>query len=664
MSYLRLRSRKVIATIVCVMLSVAVVVLQAIVTTDAFMSNTLDHSWIVGLAASLQQGQISGRDFFFTYGVLSQMLAWIGMMLNVGGSAVDGFFAITLVFRASSFVLLGIVLLLIKQINWKFVSFVFLAVAVLHLMSDIAALRMVWVILCAVVLQRAMSASTVHRQMALALVAGGLCFVAQLFTAELGLLTASVALIVLGSYAVLAHLQNRFNWADLGPVRRYVLMIGAVAGVFTLGNVLIGVIFKWTSSSVRLFDYQLYNLEIIKGYNNTMGSAWRPGVAFSLGLFILVLYAILFVLFYWRRLDRKDGYLLVSLLVSSLAALKGLTLRSDWSHITIACIPLVVLLLLLGHDWLGTKTVRAGWVGSLLLLVAIWPGANFSALTQLWRSLEGQPSLISQWQAITSFRAQADQLIPSGLTEATEKTSQPLLIFPYQNFIAAQLDRPLIAPVLLSFLAHTEALQNKYVEMIAQVDRDPQVIYGLDGAASWPIDGVQQIARVPVIFEYLYRNFELQSARPYGEGYYLLQRRSTPVKLQATELAFRSDRTEAGDLSIYLDEPATCSLVRLGLQFSYPLTTLLGRPNPVHAQFLQAGNVQGESNLLALETDKDFATYVSLIEPAQFYQVFGIEQVQAKTWDTLTVTPVSTGLFGVPPSGLEVNRIECITFPR
>jgi len=167
-----------------------------------------------------------------------------------------------------------------------------------------------------------------------------------------------------------------------------------------------------------------------------------------------------------------------------------------------------------------------------------------------------------------------------------------------------------------------------------------------------------------VIFEYLYRNFELQSARPSGEGYYLLQRRSTPVELQAIELAFRSDRTESADLSLSLVEPATCSLVRLGLKLSYPLTALLGRPNPVHARFLQAGNVQGESNLLALETDKDFATYVSLIEPAQFYQVFGSEQVQAKTWDRLAVTPVSTGLFGVPPSVLEVNRVECITFPR
>ena len=71
---------------------------------------------------------------------------------------------------------------------------------------------MVWVILCAVLLQRAMSASTLRRQIALAIVSGGMCFIAQLFTAELGLLTLSAALIVLGFYAALAHFQSRFNY--------------------------------------------------------------------------------------------------------------------------------------------------------------------------------------------------------------------------------------------------------------------------------------------------------------------------------------------------------------------------------------------------------------------------------------------------------------------
>lgn len=177
---LELRWRKTIVTALCVVLSLAGVVLQTTATTDAFKSNTLDHSWIVSLAASIQQGQISGRDFFFNYGVLSQAVARLGTRLNAGGSAVDGFFAIVLVFQISSLVLLGTVLLLIRQIGWKFVFFVFLATALLHLLSDIAALRMVWMILCGVLVSRAMSASTWRRQVALAAVAGSLCFTAQL----------------------------------------------------------------------------------------------------------------------------------------------------------------------------------------------------------------------------------------------------------------------------------------------------------------------------------------------------------------------------------------------------------------------------------------------------------------------------------------------------
>jgi hypothetical protein len=523
---------------------------------------------------------------------------------------------------------------------------------------------MVWMILCGVLVSRAMSASTWRRQVALAAVAGSLCFTAQLLTAELGLLTLAAAVLVLGIYAVLAHFRHRSNYAGLDSAPHYVLLLSVMVGTFVLGNVLISVVFKWTSPNyVQLFDYQYYNLEIIRGHNNTMGTAWRPGTSVSLGLLTLLLYAIGFVLFYWRRLSRQDGYLLVSLLISSLAALKGLTLRSDWSHITLASIPLVFLLLVLGHDWLGTQKIRASWVGSMLLLFAIWPGASFSALAQLPRSLDGKPSLAAQWQAITTYRAPTEQLVPAGLADAVERTAQPLLIFPYQNYIATQLNRALSAPVLLAFVAHTETLQHKYVEMLERTGGVPQVIYGLDGSASWPIDNVQQIARVPVIFEYLYRNFELQSAQSYGDGYYLLQRRSTPVEFQAAELAYHVDQTEPAKLSLRLDQPAACSLVRLGLRLTYPLTALLGRPSPVHAQFLRNGDVQGESNLLALETGRDFTTDVSLIEPAQFYHVFDSDPVQTKTWDTLEIAPVSTGLLGVFPDLLEVNRVECLTFP-
>jgi hypothetical protein len=35
----------------------------------------VDTSWVLALAETLHQHQISGRDFHFTYGPLSQMLA-------------------------------------------------------------------------------------------------------------------------------------------------------------------------------------------------------------------------------------------------------------------------------------------------------------------------------------------------------------------------------------------------------------------------------------------------------------------------------------------------------------------------------------------------------------------------------------------------------------
>ena len=69
------QTAKFLAIAGCCFALFAVAVARSSVAASVFLSNTLDHSWIVGLAASLQQGQISGRDFFYTYGVLAQALA-------------------------------------------------------------------------------------------------------------------------------------------------------------------------------------------------------------------------------------------------------------------------------------------------------------------------------------------------------------------------------------------------------------------------------------------------------------------------------------------------------------------------------------------------------------------------------------------------------------
>src|SRR5256885_6502353 len=57
---------------------------------------SLDASWLIGLAASYQQGLVSGRDLHFTYGPAGQLVAWFGTLLTASHSALDAYGMISL----------------------------------------------------------------------------------------------------------------------------------------------------------------------------------------------------------------------------------------------------------------------------------------------------------------------------------------------------------------------------------------------------------------------------------------------------------------------------------------------------------------------------------------------------------------------------------------
>ena len=652
---------KALVITICCFVLFAVAVARFSVTAAFFKTNTLDHSWLIGLAAALQQGQISGRDFFYTYGVLAQALAWLGVWLNGGDSALDSFFAILLCFQSAAIILFGVALGLIKQARWKQVSLISLAMALLAALFQYAAFRMMLVLLCAVSLQYAMSASSTKKRLALAAATGILCLMAQLVTAELGIQTILMVTSVIGAYAVFASIRRILQRDDLLHPACYLLILGVVLIVFVTGNVLVSLLFELSSPTYQwLFDYQRYSLEIMRGYNNTMGIPWKPSPRALGWAFLLLLYVTAFVFANLRKLKKADGYLLFSLLVSSWVALKGMILRSDWGHTTLALIPTVFLLLLMGLDWLETNRWRISWVVAVVLLFAIWPGASFSALVYGTQMLTGELSLSTRLRQILSYRATLSEYMPAGLVEALPDSSRPMLSFPYQNYISIGLRRKPIAPILQTHIAHTESLQQKYVEALAQQKGAFDVVYGLDFLASWPVDNVQNVSRVPIIFEYLYRNYELQSPQGFGEGFFLLRPRRQPLDFRAVRLPYALTRTNQSNIRVKLDEPASCSLVRLELRIIYPIIGVLGRPDALHLQFLSRDTDILQTDAIAIETDRLFSTYVSLIDAPEFYKVFGAMPGQSKRWDALQISPRLSGLLGVPPDRVDIGQIECI----
>ena len=308
-----------------------------------------------------------------------------------------------LCFQSATFVLYGAVLGLIRQVQWKQVVFITILMALLTAVFHYAAFRMMLVVLCAVLLQRAMAAPVSLRLVWAALV-GVTCLMAQLITAELGIQTILTAAVVLGAYTVFAGIRATLGRNDLLAPAGYMAMLGVIFGTFVVGNLLVSVLFKLSSPDYQhLFNYQWYNLEIILGYNYTMGIPWKPAPRVLWGALFVLLFVTGFVLGKLRKLEIADGYLLLSLLVSSWVVLKGMILRSDWGHTTLALIPTTFLLVLLGVDRRWTTKGRSLWAAALVVLFATWPGASFLALTAGSQMLVGELPLVPKLRQILAI---------------------------------------------------------------------------------------------------------------------------------------------------------------------------------------------------------------------------------------------------------------------
>jgi len=120
----------------------------------------LDVSWVVGLPAAFADGQISGRDFHYTYGALSQSLAAVGAWFHKPWSPLDALPLIMLAFFVAGIGLLALILLLLKQLDWKQSAFIYLCCTGLNLFSEPTSFRVLAFLTCAAVTCRALESSS------------------------------------------------------------------------------------------------------------------------------------------------------------------------------------------------------------------------------------------------------------------------------------------------------------------------------------------------------------------------------------------------------------------------------------------------------------------------------------------------------------------------
>jgi hypothetical protein len=87
----------------------------------------------------------------------------------------------------------------------------------------------------------------------------------------------------------------------------------------------------------------------------------------------------------------------------------------------------------------------------------------------------------------------------------------------------------------------------------------------------------------------------------------------------------------------------------------------LGHSAPIHLRFFSESKVVAETNLVALSGSEPFRTYVSLLPPADFHWVFGSSDAPTVQWDRLVISPVDQGMFGVEPTSVDINSVDCIS---
>ena len=609
----------------------------------------LDASWLMGLAASLQQGLISGRDFHFTYGPAAQVFAWIGTFLTVSKSALDGYRMIYLTFVCLSALGIAAALLLYDRISWKQTAIIYVYLLLLNVFRDAVSFRMALLVLSAAFTYRMIAASE-SRRLFHAAALGVFCFCCQLVTPDIGIYG---AVVVVGSTLLTYVLEKRQIW--LNATATFLVTLICL-------NLGIDFVFKATSKApIGIFDYQWYALEVIRGYNNTMGLDWGIDGIRTMLLGAVVAYIVVLAILVIRKRRTLDSYLIGTLVIASLLGLKGAMVRSDLGHVAYAAGPAVFTFLVLGKSEWNSRIGQAIWCALVTGLFWVLPGAGGVVPLEISKVITGKYPMGSMLQNISATTLPIESVLPQTLRSSEFRNNRrAILPFPYEDYIAIALRRPLLAPVLQGYAALTPSLQRFYVDAVEkQRTKGLDIIYGVDEIAAWAVDGEPTITRLPLIFEYLYTHFNIATTGS-PDGHYLLESREDPRQMAFKDLSFASERWSNSSGIAHLHEPTSCGLLRIKMTVSMSYRQYLFRPSGIELTFRREGAPILTVPVRPSEFGRPFSTYVSLINAERFHYLFQDSLIPAPSWDSLGYSRSPADKVSARPVKVELHQVECV----
>ncbi len=624
----------------------------------------LDASWFVELGYQLDEGNLLGRDIFFTYGPLAQLISWAGYKLQ-GGNVLSGFSVGLLLFDALGLVLLYFVVCLVDDLAWHDAVVIYV---LMYLLNAYYA-RPMLILLCCVVLLRALAAKRQWRYM-WAGATGLLCFASQLISMDVGVLALLTCAGVLSLWLIVSVLfRARISVFRIveAPIE-YAKVAAIVVGCYLILYGLLEIYFRLSSPDYRWFDYWRYGVKTLSRYGYAMALDWMYGYPGGAALTAVLLAVAVFCLFIVvgkfsegiRGGNLSMGYVFSGLLIASIISFKSALTRSDIGHVLNSILALMFLFSLsLTTIRQSPKALMAGVV-LLMLVLTVWP-VNGADSIRIWIDLLiRQQSLVVKWRDIRAMRINSSEIVPDGLDGALDLNKR-LVSFPYNNALVLALNGYSFPPVLQTYAAFDTRLQDMYVKKLADHAKDVEVVFGVDGVNSASLDGVQNVARVPIIFEYLAENFALKTPESFG-GYLVLHPRGQPLPFRESRVEYDVAQVSEIGLDITFPGSLECDLLELQLEINYPVFTVLGRPNDLVVQAKNQSQVIYDGRLVAIETGAPFSTFLYLGPPQNFGYLFSSDRSGAPTvyFDKLMLFTGPTSLFDVQPSKLKVDDVICI----
>ena len=611
----------------------------------------LEGSSLVALATSLQQGDVSGRDFQSVFGPGTQFLAWLATAITKNRSALDAYGMIAFFFCAVSAMLIAVMLLVCDRVSWQDSAIVYTFCFLLNLFSEIADFRIVLLLLSAAFAYRITSADTIRQQMIWSTATGLLCFVSQLVTFDLGI----DAVVVVVCALIAGSVLTRNVWALLG--------IEVFLATLAVANIGLVVFFKLTSANYGLvFDYQNYSLEILRGYHNSMGISWQLPLRQTVVLILAAGYVIGKCIMVARKSDPLQASLLASLTFAAVIWVKSAFVSSDIPHITAAFTSMIVVLGLLATKELKSKQALAAWALTVCGVLFAWPSFNLSAPVDMFQVVRGNVRIRAAIRNIyVPKKSLQASLLPKPLTsDSADRRDVSVLTFPYDNHLVG-VRRRFFAPVLESYAASTESLEHYYIQALErQRVKGLDIMYGLDGGVVPNIGGIQAITRTPRIFEYLYRHFELVSDEDHVDGHYELREPYQPRDVAIEELPFSTPHQLVDSGTLKLAVPSTCGLVRLQMRIDYTKNSLIFRPSAIGLSLSNGDQLVWRGSVRPQEPNQKFVTYVSPLPPETFHKVFSQGPVQSLKWDKIQYWNLPADLLGSSASRIIVETLHCL----